>query len=275
MTRFALLSIILPWALVAPALMAQSSPPEKEDSQTQQPQAAPDAEAAGSAESPEEVTPASPPRRRAGPPGVGGEGILRSTVDRMRSGRRARNPTPEDIDRFIQVVGALNPEWKASLETLRETDPEQFQKSLSSSRRLWQLVELQERNPNLYKLRLSELKNGEQLKSLGHAYRKAKEAGNDEEAERILGELQALALVQVDLQVRVRGEELAAMADAIERLRQKMMRDLEQRVLLAEELVERYLDPPTRPEGSSGGEFRQLRRGVEAGTEKMPESGES
>ena len=269
MTRSTLISSILVWALVAPLSMAQSSSPASDGAPAQQPPVSPDGQSTGSSDASDEVTPEAPPRRRAGPSGVGGDG------SRMRPGRRARNPSPEDIDRFILVVGELNPEWKARLETLRETDQDQFRKAITSSRRLWQLVDLHERNPNLYKLRLSEWKNGEQLKSLGRSYREAKEAGNEEDAERILQELQALALVQVDLQVRVRGEELAAMADAIEQLRQEMMRDLEQRALLAEELVRRHLDPPARPEGSSGSEFRQLRRGTGADTDKMPESGAS
>jgi hypothetical protein len=199
-----------------------------------------------------------PPHLRDGASGSGGVKRLRPQSSRERHGvarsalRKWRNPSSEDLDRFILVAGELKPEWGSSLQSLRDTDQAQFQKAVSSSRRLWHLVELHQRNPNLYTLRLEELRNGEQLRALGRAYREAMEAGNSPDAERLLGELRKLSLSHVDLQIRVRGEELAAMSEALEQLRQDMLLELQRREQLADELIEQLLAP--REERSKPGE---------------------
>ena len=191
---------------------------------------------------------------RDGPQGPGGGKMMRPRGNGERGGfaRKWRNPSSEDLDRFILVAGELKPEWGTSLTELRTTDQEQFQKAVSGSRRLWHLVELHERNPNLYTLRVQEWKNGDELRSLGRAYREATEAGNETGAAQLLEDLKKLSLAHVDLQIRVRAEELAAMSEALERLRQDMLLELEQREQLADELIEKVLTPKDdRPDSSS------------------------
>ena len=193
-----------------------------------------------------------PPHLRDGPSAGGGVKRLRARANGERGGvsRRWRNPSAEDLDRLILVAGELKPEWGTSLQNLRETDQAQFQNAVSNSRRLWHLVELQERNPNLYALRLEEWKNGEQLRALGQGYREAIEAGNSQDAEQLLGQLKERSLAHVDLQIRVRGEELAAMSEALEQLRQEMLRELERRDQLADELIDRLINPREERPGS-------------------------
>ena len=53
--------------------------------------------------------------------------------------------------------------------------------------------------------------------------------------------MKELALKQVDLKLRVRAEELAAMSSALDRLRNEVMMDRERRQAKADELVERLL----------------------------------
>ena len=208
-----------------------------------------------------------PPNMRNGSQGSGGVKRLRprSIADRGAISRKWRNPTSEDLDRLILVAGELKPEWGTSLDALRKTDQEQFQKAVSSSRRLWHLVELHERNPNLYALRLDEWKNGDQLRSVGQAYREAIEAGNAQEAEQLLGELKELSLAHIDLQIRVRGEELAAMSEALEQLRQDMLLELERREQMADELIEQLLAPR---EERSGSESRKNPQGSNSAVPK-------
>lgn len=183
-----------------------------------------------------------------------------SGSQRAYAGRRGRSASPKELDLFIKVAGELNPKWQTRLEELRETNREGFQKAVGASRRLWRLVDLHQRWPSLYKLRVLEAKNDQQLKDLGRSYREAMQSENLQDAEIILEQLRVLALAQVDLQVRVRGEELAAMAEALEQLREEMLGELEQRSQLAEELVQKYLNPPPRPEEYSGDGSRQQRR---------------
>ena len=225
--------------------------------------------------------PASERPLRGGPPGSGGgpPGIHLSpgsSGPRAHPGRRGRSASPEELDLFIKVAGELNPKWQTRLEELRETNQEGFQKAVGSSRRLWRLVDLHQRWPSLYKLRVLETKNEQQLKDLGRGYREAMQSEDLQGAEDILEQLRVLALAQVDLQVRVRGEELAAMAEALEQLRVEMIGELEQRSELAEELVQKHLNPPPRPEEHSGdGSRQQLRLGPESGSSKKRPSKDS
>ena len=111
----------------------------------------------------------------------------------------------------------------------------------SLGRRIWYLVELKAQNPNLYRLRIQEIRNDEMLWALATAHRDAEDLADITEAERIKTRLKELALKQVDLKLRVRAEELAAMSSALDRLRNEVMMDLERRQAKADELVERLL----------------------------------
>jgi hypothetical protein len=156
--------------------------------------------------------------------------------------RRMDNPTEADIDSFILVAGELKPEWKGSLETMRAGDPERFQETLRSlGRRIWYLVELKAQNPSLFRLRIEEIRNDEQLWTLAKAHRESLNEDDGATSEQILARLKDLALIQVDLKLRVRAEELAAMASALERLRTEVLMDLEQRQVRADQMVERLL----------------------------------
>jgi hypothetical protein len=175
----------------------------------------------------------------------------RGGAQRMMMARRWRNPSPEDIALFIKVAGDLNPEWRDSLLKLQSEDAEGLNQAIATyGRRLWQLVELRERNPKLYQLRLEEVRTQDKLRELAGQYRDSVEAGPSAESERLLLELEKLALFQVDLQLRVRGEELAAMDEALKRLRVELLTQLEDRDDRAKALVERLIEP--RAEGEHG-----------------------
>jgi hypothetical protein len=152
------------------------------------------------------------------------------------------NPSEADIDSFILVATELKPEWKDSLESMRAEDPAKFQQTLRSlGRRIWYLVELKAQNPNLYRLRIQEIQNDEILWAMASAHRDAEALTDINEADRIKTRLKELALTQIDLKLRVRAEELAAMSSALDRLRNEVMMDLERRQEKADELVERLL----------------------------------
>jgi hypothetical protein len=152
------------------------------------------------------------------------------------------NPSEADIDSFILVASDIKPEWKTTLESMRSGDPAKFQQTLRGlGRRIWYLVELKAQNPNLYRLRIEEIRNDEQLWALANAHRESLDEGDAENSQQILGRLKNLALVQVDLKLRVRAEELAAMASALEKLRTEVLIDLEQRQVRADAMVENLL----------------------------------
>ncbi len=167
--------------------------------------------------------------------------------ERTGSGRplgRWKNPSKEDIELFMQVVKELNPDWGKSLDELGEQDEEAFRNAISSyGRRLWQLVELRKQNPDLYALRIREIRTRQRLLELGIAYRLALSEQRSDDVVRLLVEIQEKAQEQIDLQMRVRGEELAAMSDALEELRRELLLEATERVQRAEQLIEWVIAP--------------------------------
>ena len=169
----------------------------------------------------------------------------RDRVGPARANGRWRNPSKEDIALFMEVVSELNPEWSKSLGELGEQDEEAFRTAVASyGRRLWQLVELRKQNPGLYTLRIREIRTRKRLQELGVAYRQALSEQRPAQVARLFSEIQLGAREQIDLQMRVRGEELAAMADALERLRQELLLEATERARRTEQLVQRVIEPP-------------------------------
>jgi hypothetical protein len=160
--------------------------------------------------------------------------------------RRWRDPSPADIKLFMLVAGDINPDWRDSLTALQVDDPEAFITAITANgRKLWQLVALREQKPVLYELRMEEIKGREKLKALGQEYRTALLEGWSAELVSVLfAKIEETARSQIDIQMRVRGEELAAMAEALEQLRNELLAEATDRVTRTQQLVELITAPP-------------------------------
>ena len=167
--------------------------------------------------------------------------------------RRWRNPSPADIELFMIVAGDLNPAWRNSLTELQVRDPEAFTQAITTNgRRLWQLVSLREQKPALYDLRIEEIRVREKLSALGREYQVALAEGWSAELVSVLFlKIKEMATKQIDIQMRVRGEELAAMAEALEQLRNELLVEATDRVARTQQLVEEITAPPSDTESGS------------------------
>lgn len=161
--------------------------------------------------------------------------------------RRLRNPQPADIERFLAVARDLNPEWSARLTELRAEDPRAFSEAIGiRGKRLWHLVELRESNPGLYSLRVEEMRIVSRLQSLAVDYHRAVAENRQADVSSLRLQIEATAVKQIDIQMRVRGEELAAMAEVLERLRSELLVEATDRVRRAQELADSIIEsPPT------------------------------
>lgn len=193
-----------------------------------------------------------PPRGR---PGFGGPpregyGERGDSGRRGQLARRWRAPSEEDVERFLVVAGEFDAHWRDDLIKMRNEDQDRFRQVIVTyGRRFWQLVELREKNPELYHLRLEELKNNRILNQLGREYHSAIEQDDTETAERIKLEIIVVARVQVEIEIRVRGEELAAMAAALKRMRESLIAEAETTEDRVQRLAGSILNPPAVGEG--------------------------
>jgi hypothetical protein len=185
--------------------------------------------------------------------------------------RRWLNPTPADIKLFLLVAGDIKPDWRESLTALQKDDPEAFTRAvMTNGRRLWQLVALREQKPALYDLRIEEIRVREILRSLGQQYHAAVAKGSNELVPVLLFQINETATKQIDIQMRVRGEELAAMAEALEQLRSELLIVATDRITRAQQLVDLIIESPLECEPGS-----QLQPSAEESPEKSGQTGPS
>lgn len=201
-------------------------------------------------------TDSDPPASTAGDPPSRGDG---------RPGGQRRPLSPDQIDAIVEVATEVFPDGAARLRELRKQDPEALERVLGrQARRLFALAMLRDRNPELYALKLEELRNQMELRTLAarHAALGTEQVEDTEAAsarERIEARIRAIVEQQVDLGLRVRGLELAAMDEAIRRMRAELAEDAQQRTETIAEMVDLILSggelppPEFRPDAGPRG----------------------
>jgi hypothetical protein len=173
--------------------------------------------------------------------GASSEGKLptRPAVDRLnrmrgefrgriadRAGGPPRPISPQDIDEALAIVQEFDPEWAQRLRETRKDDPEGFMAAFSQhGQRLRGLVELRKRKPELYEVRLMEMKSDVQARRLAVRIRSLREQGQSAEIARLEAELLRVVSSQVNAGLKARGLELLALEDHIKHLRQQLQQD--------------------------------------------------
>lgn len=209
----------------------------------------------------------SPPHGRTGPrasrssaaPGESG-----TASSARRGGAALTSPTldPEQLESLIGVAEDISPEWAEWLRARRESDPEALRSAVQSQgRRLIALAVLREHSPDLYELKVSELRLQSLVGDLARRYREAVEAGRAAESETLLRELRAKATEQVDKSLKSRAAELAELDQQVRQLKERLLEDSRNREDRIEELLksvtqpgrgEPMPQPPTAPTPSEG-----------------------
>lgn len=155
-----------------------------------------------------------------------------------REGDRPRRMSPEQIERVLATAREIFPEWADRLEQLREQDPEALERAVAgNARRLFALATLRERSPDLYKMKVEELRSQMELRRLADHMQELADAGDAAALESTREEIRVLATKHVDLGLRTRAMELAAMDEAIRRMRTELEADSLARDAAIDELV--------------------------------------
>ena len=153
--------------------------------------------------------------------------------------QQGRVLSPEQMDRIIAVARDLSPELAARLDEARARDAESFRSALGAqAKRLGSLAVLRERRPELYAIRIQELRLEAQVLALGEQLHSAVDAGRADDAARLEATLRPLVLSFVDSNLRSRAVELASLDVMMRELRVDLERDARQRT----ETVDRWVD---------------------------------
>lgn len=153
----------------------------------------------------------------------------------IQSQKRSAGP---DADALISVARDVSPEWAKTLETARAKDPETFRAAAAKlGKRLSSLAVLREHKPDLYALRVEELKVQGQLDGLGSQWISARMGNRTEEATQLENQIRGLAGTLVDLNLRSRAMELAEIDAVMRTMRADLQRDASGRNETVERMV--------------------------------------
>ncbi len=141
-------------------------------------------------------------------------------------GRPAMPISPEMVDRIIEVARDVSPDLAKQIEERRNASPEEMSQAMrQSARRLISLAVLKQRNPELYAIRVEDLRLQLELRALGEQYRAAIEAKDDARAKSLEAQVAAKARAQFDVDVRARAQELVALDQQVKTMRDELAQE--------------------------------------------------
>ena len=157
--------------------------------------------------------------------------------------QQGRVLSTEQMDRIIAVARDLSPELAARLDEARSRDADSFRSALGAqAKRLGSLAVLRDRRPELYAIRIQELRLEAQVLALGEQLHSAIDAGRTDDAARLEATLRPLVLSFVDSNLRSRAVELASLDAMMRELRVDLERDARERTDTVEQWVKALRD---------------------------------
>jgi len=182
----------------------------------------------------------SPGQGRVQVAGQAGEAAGAGNEQRRTDGMRWRpdGPMPQEmIDRVIAVARDVSPDLAKQLEEKRSVAPDDMSQAMrQSARRLVALAVLKDRNPGLYAIRVEDVRLQLELRTLGEAFRAAQTAGDAAKAKVLETQIAAKVKAQVDVDLRARAQELVALDEQMQAMREDLVQEQKR---TAERVVER------------------------------------
>ena len=184
--------------------------------------------------------------RQARPATVGG-GTFGAEAIR---GLRGRKVSAARAELIISVVGDIAPDWAEGLRSQYQENPSLFGESIRPhARRLMGLGMLRDRNPELYALRVAELALKRGLREKAAEYHRL--LATDTTSPKLPAlelAIRDLAKESIDLELRARAMELAALAEAVKEMKDLLLQETIVREARIQTLAEELLaDPPESP----------------------------
>ncbi len=164
-----------------------------------------------------------------------------------QSSGEGRAPTRESsreldatrVDALIEVAQDVSPEWAEWLRARRASDPESLRTAIAQNgRRLIALSVLREQSPDLYRMKVAEMRLQAETGDAAKRHREAVDAGRTAEAQALAQELRQKAREQVDLDLKTRAAELAALDQQVRALKEQLTRDTKGRTQRIDNLVD-------------------------------------
>lgn len=169
-----------------------------------------------------------------------------------------RELSEEEIDRVIATAREVNAQWADELMKLRQSDPKALRERLGrEARKLMGLSMMKEREPDLYRVRVEDIRVQNKIRELGEAWNAVHKSGDIVAQETLMKDIELNAHKQVELDLQARGFEFVALDKSLKDARKKLQEDIRDRDKSIAEIIQAIRkgeDPKfgRRPSGMGG-----------------------
>ena len=128
----------------------------------------------------------------------------------------------------LEVARDIDPELGRELMRKHEKNPAEFEQALRSGqvgRGLWSLVQLRQRDPHLYQLKISEMTQSLQINRKAAELHDAMKSSDAGRIDSLKAQLRELLQLQLAMSLKSRGEYLCAIEDQVKKLREEIEHD--------------------------------------------------
>lgn len=148
---------------------------------------------------------------------------------RVRAARRPpRDVTPELIERWLQVAEEVDPVQGRQLREMCHNDPEQFHRVMrQTGRSIIGLAELKADDPELYELKIAELRIESQVNAAMDALTQTIASGDEQQIAAREEDLRRWLRMQVLHSIRARGDYILRLKQHVQRLEQELAHEAE------------------------------------------------
>lgn len=158
-----------------------------------------------------------------------------------RDGRGYRM-NDQEIETAYDIVVQLYPELAERLEAQREQDPRQLRNTLERQfPRVRFLVRLQERDPEMFDLRMADIKLDRQTQALASQLRQARENDDDTREDELVDMIETKVAEHFDVRQQIRASEIEKLKQKLEELEERLDDRDDDRKDLIEQRVEELI----------------------------------
>lgn len=159
-------------------------------------------------------------------------------------------PLEMDQEMMLQCVGVANdidPELGDQLASKRQKNPEEFSQQLQQDhvgRRLWAMVQLKQRDPDLYKLKISEITQQLHINRVTAQLQQAMLGDDAGKTKALREQLRNLLQIQFAMSLKARAEYLCRIEEQVMALREEIDHDAAHFHQIVEARMKQLVDHP-------------------------------
>jgi hypothetical protein len=172
----------------------------------------------------------------------GGEG-------KFEGGFNPKTMTSEQIDEVLGILREVRPDRAQQFEALRKENPEAMAEMIRDHLpRLMELGYLKRNDPEMFKLRIDDIKLNRATEDLAMQYRQAKEAGDEKKLTSLKTQILAKLAEHYNIRQKIRERDLAKLEKQIAELKTKIEAGKKSRDEMIQQRMEELTGKTNRPE---------------------------